>query len=527
MIVHQFFRIALIGALLTDPLHAQDGLLDPTFGDNGSVRMGTDYVEPSFDMQVLPDDGILLAWGDHHPSTDIILAKLTANGQPLPGFGEDGLMRFTSPNPHHGRLRCAVAPSGKILVVTAESGEWPAPEGLNTRRFHADGTLDEDYGTDTSVVLGLPGWRLEFHAIALQPDEKLVICGRQWNDTAQCAFVARLNADGMVDEDFGDSGIRSIDFDGREQVLSAVAIQPDGRILLAGECSKPPGPGMPPNDQNHLALARLTTDGELDATFNGGTFTRMVMAGMALQERMGLSLGAAGHFTISGTAVTDEWEQRVVLLRFSSDGSWDVGFGNGGSATMNMNGMARGGHVVDGLGRILVGGNTMGMDEDVLSAWRFLPDGGQDNGFAGGGVLSDPDLARRGDACALQSDGRFLIAGRVGVNALEGEEQRIMISRYRNLTTDVQEADPQAMVGLWPNPVADRFELSMALPVARRSELELLDARGALVHRFNAPLRASAGPQRVTLEWPAHVGPGVYLLQVTGPAFRTSVPLVR
>src|SRR5215212_5837442 len=75
----------------------------------------------------------------------------------------------------------------------------------------------------------------EAYATAIQPDGKIVVAGYTSASFSSDFLVARLNQDGTPDNTFGTNGIRTIDFGGHNDVAYAVAIQADGRIVVAGE----------------------------------------------------------------------------------------------------------------------------------------------------------------------------------------------------------------------------------------------------------------------------------------------------
>jgi uncharacterized delta-60 repeat protein len=121
-------------------------------------------------------------------------------------------------------------------------------------RFGADGNLDTTFGTGGWVTdLG----QTVFSALALQPDRKLVLTSA---GASGDFALARYNADGALDSTFGTGGKVSTDFGGSDSA-SAVAMQPDGKIIAAGSTA------TPALQTAQFALARYDAGGTLDATF--------------------------------------------------------------------------------------------------------------------------------------------------------------------------------------------------------------------------------------------------------------------
>jgi uncharacterized delta-60 repeat protein len=130
--------------------------------------------------------------------------------------------------PWAGTLYCmALQPDGKIVV----GGQFTSAGGLVRRgvaRFHGDGTVDDEF----SPHPGIGGSNATVNAIALQPDGKIIIGGRfATYDGVPCGNIARLHADGALDPTFQPgAGISG----GPNPVVSAIALADHGGILIGG-----------------------------------------------------------------------------------------------------------------------------------------------------------------------------------------------------------------------------------------------------------------------------------------------------
>jgi len=172
------------------------------------------------------------------------------------GTGADGLV-----------LAVAVQSDGKIVIggnFTSYNGDAAASNRV--MRLNADGTRD------TTFNAGGAGADELVRAVAVQPDGKIVIGGNfdSYNDNvAANDFVMRLNGDGTRDTTFNGSGAcvgpadKPVCFTGANNSVYAVAVQPDGKIIIGGRFSTY-------NSDVAVGITRLNADGTRDTTFNAG-----------------------------------------------------------------------------------------------------------------------------------------------------------------------------------------------------------------------------------------------------------------
>jgi uncharacterized delta-60 repeat protein len=197
-------------------------------------------------------------------------------------------------------------------------------------RLNADGSLD------TGFLNGLGGANGTVHAVAIQSDGKALIGGEftQVNSTPR-GYVARLNGNGSLDTSF-DPGT------GANYQVRAVAMQPDGKILVGGTFTSFDG-------VSRNRIVRLNADGSVDDTFDPGSGANNWVRAMALQKDGGVFIG--GTLTIiSGTS-------RPYIARLNADGSPDVTFG----ATSSLNGSVRD-IVIQDDGKVIIGGLFTAID---------------------------------------------------------------------------------------------------------------------------------------------------------------------
>jgi uncharacterized delta-60 repeat protein len=219
------------------------------------------------------------------------------------------------------------------------------------------------------------------HAIAVQSDGKIIIAGDFSSyDGNACGRVARLNADGSWDSGFNTGT-------GASASVRALVIQPDGKVLIGGYFTSV-------NGSNRGRIARLHNDGSLDTGFDTSVGANGAVLTIALQPD-GRSIIGGWFSTFSGFA-------RGHLARLNTNGTLDTGF-NPGTGTNAPVFCA----VVQPDGRILIGGSfTTYNGNGRIHIARVLHSGAIDPGFLPG---TGTDLGV--DAIGLQPDGDIIIGG--------------------------------------------------------------------------------------------------------------------
>jgi uncharacterized delta-60 repeat protein len=173
--------------------------------------------------------------GGNGSKAEFLLMRYNTNGSIDNSFGNKGIV---SANFGFGTISStcraiALQPDGKIVAAGVIQNYRTAIEGIILTRFNADGTTDYSFGNRGGYSLNKFNYTVLCKAMALQPNGKIVLAGSTL--TNQFSFgVARYNNDGSVDTLFGPNGGVQNSFY-RYSEANAVAIQPDGKIVAAGE----------------------------------------------------------------------------------------------------------------------------------------------------------------------------------------------------------------------------------------------------------------------------------------------------
>jgi len=162
---------------------------------------------------------------------------------------------------------------------------------------------------------------------------------------------------------------------------AAVAVQPDGKIVLAGTSPSVAG-GI-----DRIFALRLEPDGDLDPTFDGDGVAFITIGGLTDQGKA-LALQDDGKVVVVGQSY-DGTQHDTAVVRFRADGSLDTSFQGGyvleqANARLNL-GM---GLLVSEDGTITVGGGMQGAPDNEAVIYRYLADGTRDGAFDGDGLMS-------------------------------------------------------------------------------------------------------------------------------------------
>jgi uncharacterized delta-60 repeat protein len=155
-------------------------------------------------------------------------------------------------------------PDGRPLSIAGF--DTSATHGLVALVPGSSGTLDSSFDGDGRVTTDFFGGYADAYALVVQPDGKLVAAGSAINGSSVDFALARYHPDGSLDASFGSDGLVTTDFFGGYDNAYALALQPDGKLVVAGSAYI--GPSYSGSDYD-FALARYHPDGSLDANFDG------------------------------------------------------------------------------------------------------------------------------------------------------------------------------------------------------------------------------------------------------------------
>lgn len=406
MMERKLRALALLGSGVVMATFASAAL--GAFGTGGKTVVNVGGVNSANNVTVAKD-GTVIGAGSAIPGAggfDFAVVRLTSGGTPDSTFAGDG-KQTTDIGGFDGGDAVVVQKDGAI-VVGGSSDAVDDQRRATIVRYEEDGDPDPTYSQDGIAIYPFGGRSSGIRDIALQKDGKAVIAGSvDAPGDATDAMVARVKPNGKLDKSFGKKGLLNFGVkDGT--ALDALAIQKDGRIVVAGETS-----GTIIGDPGSQLFARVTRNGKLDKTFSGdGIFTRKVkdsstrVEDVAI-EKSGRIVGVAGIFESDGP----DFSYGVSAVK--ANGTKDKKFGQKGLALRDFgDDTSLGSIAVQKGGGIVVGGKVRSVDTDFLVA-RFTKKGKLDEsfGFKGATVTDFAGDNDSIDGIAIGKDDVIVAAG--------------------------------------------------------------------------------------------------------------------
>jgi uncharacterized delta-60 repeat protein len=394
------------------------GGLDPDFG-GGSGIVSTAFGGDETDMLLQPDGKILMVGGS---GTDFVMARYNADGTLDDNFGDGGLVTTDIAGAADAARGAALLGNGRIIVVG--SARVGSSDDFAVVRYEADGDLDLSFGTQGKTTTDFFGARDGAFAVAVQPDGKIVVVGDTILGVGGLTdfAVARYDASGVLDTTFGAAGTGRVNTDiaTRVDIAKNVVIDDDGAILVTGTITMGTSPVL-----GNTGLARYTAAGVLDSSFGTGGIHSIPLRSLG----EALALQDDGRILVAGnTAVNGH--PHFAVMRLQANGSTDGSFGAGGLATAGLSTQddyARD-LALDGAGRILVSGETSNLSNSNFGVARFTATGVLDTSFDDDGKFS-VDFFGASDSAenvAVQPDGKILLGG----FAVNGTAARYGLARF-------------------------------------------------------------------------------------------------
>ncbi len=281
-----------------------DGTLDRSYGTDGRTVIDAEVsIDQGYKLAVQPDGKLLMSYISYNGSSfDFQVTRFTAQGALDLSFNGTGV----------ADIPAGIEPSTTYISLNADGTillTGTADDHTVVVRLNGDGSVDSSFGNQgTSIISSYEVF--DAHATAL-PDGKLLMGGTVYADGSYQYALAVLNADGSRDMQFGTEGqvvlgdATGLNYD------SAVTVQADGKILIAGAGS------------GNFGLVRLNPDGSFDTTFSGDGQARIDVNGY--DGAGSVTVLADGKILVGGTSAVGN-NQDYSVIRLNSDGSLDTSF---------------------------------------------------------------------------------------------------------------------------------------------------------------------------------------------------------
>ncbi len=391
-----------------------DGTLDGTFGTGGrSYATISPTGSGIYALSLQPDGKLVAAGYSNNTNFDptLALARFNSNGSLDTGFGSNGVVTNTFDTSISFANAIALASDGKIAVVGESNDDFAVA------RYNPDGTPDTSFSGDGKLTTDF-GTSEDANAVALQPDGRTLVAGRKiisFSNFTRDFALARYNADGTLDTGFDTDGKVTVPFGGApdDDGATSLSLQVDGKIVALGYA------GINPNHFDlDFALSRLNTNGSLDTTFDGdGKITAKV--GGSVEGALDMVVRPNGKIVAAGAL-----EGEFALAQYNADGTLDTSFGTGGKVITEFQSGGLASSVAFALilqpdGKVIAGGNravTSGFYYDFALA-RYNLDGTLDTSFGTGGKVeisfntTEQSYDSEIKDLILQPDGKIVAAG--------------------------------------------------------------------------------------------------------------------
>ncbi len=336
-----------------------------------------------------------------------------ASGDLDTGFGPNGKVVTSggSPPGQDTGNGVAVQSDGKIVVAGAVGISLPSDEmhDVAVIRYRADGTRDTDFAGDGLFTMDVVGGQDFAYDVAVDGDGRIVVAGTTYRGGDADVLVMRLTTGGATDPSFGGGdGIAITPLSALGDRARAVVVQPDGRIVVAGEMGASGGGG-------DLFVARYSQAGILDTSFSGdGVVSMDVLGTGGADSARDLAMQPDGAFVVTGSANSGA-RDLIAVARFTAAGAPDPTFSGDGRRTISLGPVANIGRGValTTTGQIVVVGSRDTGAAATMVVAELRRTGPLDDGFSGDGKLTvsfapGPGI---GYSVVVQGDGAIVAGG--------------------------------------------------------------------------------------------------------------------
>jgi uncharacterized delta-60 repeat protein len=323
----------------------------------------------------------VLLYENYFPSNPAEIIRVNLDGSVDRSFGDDGTVHMYAED-------IAVDSRGRILVATSSGGEAAKNSDARLTRLLPDGHRDRSFGVGGNADVHFGRRYDDAQAVAVAPDGDILLAGTaliyasRYGSEVTFA-VARLKPDGELDGSFGRNGIAKLPSGGEAEVFSVVPT-PAGGVIVEGGA------------ESEAAIWKLKRNGSLDRHFGDHGILEMPFESKVRGRgeyhlfAPGVVVAPSGKLLLAASGSVLHRGEKVVAVRLRPDGHLDRSYGSGGWASAaGVSGWME----AEGLtllpGGVLAIGTTFGRhgtEHTEFGAVAFDSDGKLDRGFGSRGV---------------------------------------------------------------------------------------------------------------------------------------------
>lgn len=480
-------RYPLLAFLIITILSQSPSVLMAQFGMDGTVTTdAVGYWMHTNKILIQPDGKIIAVGYSTGVQNAILITKYNLDGSLDTSFGAGGLVT-TVIGDLSGAFDATRQSDGKIVV--AGWSTLSAKKRFAIARYNSNGSLDTTFGSFGTTTTTIGTDEDVAYGVIQQTDGKLVAAGYSKSGAVISVALVRYQHDGSIDTSFGTSG-KVITTIGNISRVFSIIQQTESNLLAAGYSN------------SNLIIVRYLNNGSLDTSFGGGG-TGYVTTPLGTTDGIQQIIRQTdGKLVAVGSGLG-----RLAVARYSSEGALDTTFNGTGIVTTPVGTQASGyGIVQQPDGMLVAVGQTYnsGTLQYSIVLARYQTTGSLDAGFGSGGIVTtiignDQSIAR---SVLMQPDGKLITVGYINV------DEAILLARYlSNGALDTQDDSPlmtknepaHALAGQSRDVVIHGWNLNKVLAVQLRNATESVNATSI-----------STGDTRITASFNLNVTPGQY-----------------
>ncbi|MEM1121160.1 MAG: T9SS type A sorting domain-containing protein [Bacteroidota bacterium] len=458
----------------------EDGSIDTTFGENGNYLIEFDNKNIQGTSMQLTKEGHIIVGGKisepnkPDPLTSIFFTKHDAQGFLDANFGDKG--RFITAETNTKGSSVSVV---SMALQTDKKIVFGCPLDINTTvlsRLNSDGTVDESFGNKGVIDVRFSDALNELRALAVQPNGNILLAGYVVNsskETKRDFAILRTTPDGFVDTTFGTEGVTIIDFNQQHEEVEAIAIQSDGKIILGGQTNS--------GFKSDFALVRLNVDGQIDTTYGN-------------QGKRIIPISESNSIVFQSTDILSS------LIMQEDDKL------------------------------VLVGGTTQvrGIHSDLVLV-RVLENGTLDNDFgtAGKYILDFGELNGKGIAAFLQKEDKLMVGSQIWDSRFTFIGYNVSRHLLSLNVGTVNFSTNTNNVLLYPNPIKNTTTLEYTLEALEPITVQLTDLQGKILQTYLQNQPQAAGDYQQAIELPADLPRGMYFVRLSSPTGQLMVKVIK
>jgi len=500
----------------------QAGIIDQSFANNGYAI--THFTEGNAvgNAIVLQPDGKIVVGGivSYGIAADFIAVRYNSNGSLDNTFGTNGKVIVAIGNGFNDLFSVLLQADGKIVLAGLTEN---ATKDVALCRLNANGALDNSFGNGGKVVLDFDGADDKIIGANLQSDGKILVCGSMETGIGGDFLVIRFNNNGTVDHTFGVNGKFQFDTGSNVDQIDNLKLSADGKIIGVGSTAD-----VNSGDVRDFAVIRLTDNGGLDNTFGvNGLVVTNVHDSLHTDFARVCQILPDGKIIVAGTTLASEYED-FAIVKYNTNGTIDQSFGVNGRVIADIDPEHHDwitSFILQPDGKIVVSGFSMGSSESSMIISRYNPNGSLDINFGNAGIVTiNTTPVNYGFGLALQVDGKILSSG----TELTQTNSSVMVVRlFSGLTMGVLDFnDNQSSLVAYPNPVSDFVHLQFSLKTQEKINIELYDVRGSKLSVLMEDVLVD-GMFEQAIMLPSGLSSGTYYVSIVSPSGKKTVQVIK